>query len=59
MPRKLPIDVAETLINAVQKREPLYNLRHAGYKNRNLTELAWKEVSDEVGRDGKSLLNVC
>ncbi|XP_005096455.1 uncharacterized protein LOC101862265 isoform X1 [Aplysia californica] len=51
MPKKIAVDTAEALITAIQKRECLYNARDACYRNRNVSELAWKAVSDEVLRD--------
>ncbi|XP_005092826.1 uncharacterized protein LOC101845756 [Aplysia californica] len=51
MSRQMPLDVAESLIYAVQKRDVLYNINCKGYKNRNSTEMAWTAVSREIGRD--------
>ncbi|XP_012944776.1 uncharacterized protein LOC106013470 [Aplysia californica] len=51
MPKQIPLEVAEPLIAAVKKREVLYNVSCDGYRDRSLTELAWKAVAEETGQD--------
>ncbi|KAK3757758.1 hypothetical protein RRG08_027120 [Elysia crispata] len=51
MSRQLPLEIAEALVLAVKKRELLYNSSCPEYKNRNMTELAWAAISEEVGPD--------
>ena len=53
MSRQLPLEIAEALVLAVKKRELLYNSSCPEYKNRNMTELAWAAISEEVGPDRK------
>ncbi|GFO47737.1 THAP domain containing protein [Plakobranchus ocellatus] len=50
-PGQLPLDVAESLINAVRNQELLYDFRKEGYKDASMTEQAWQAVSEETGRD--------
>ena len=49
----VPIAIAEPIIAAVRKREVLYNTLCDSFWNKSLTDQAWKEVADEIGRDSK------
>lgn len=42
----------ETLIEAVRKRQVLYDKIHEDYSNRNLINQLWNDVAKEVGIDG-------
>lgn len=43
----------ENLIRAVEKREPLYNVRHVNYKNNIIRMQLWYEVAKEVSSSRK------
>ena len=43
----------DKLIVAVFKRPTIWDKRTKQYANRNLVDKAWKEISEEVGIEGK------
>jgi hypothetical protein len=46
----------EYIINAVHKREEIWNPRNSNHKNVNILKRIWMEITEEVGQDGKFLL---
>lgn len=43
----------EILISEIRKYQALYDLEHADYKDCNMKERIWTEISKIVGKSGK------
>lgn len=43
----------EALIELVAKNAPIYNPQNKDYKDLNIRDAIWKEISETVGRSGK------
>jgi len=43
----------EVLVEAVRKRNIVYNVASISYRNNDKKECAWREIAEEVNRDGK------
>lgn len=50
--------MSEELIEAVKKFEVLYNYKHIDYKDLNVRNAAWEEISSIVKMPGKFNSNI-
>lgn len=47
-------EVNDILISAVERRPPLWDVRHKEYKNTDRKQQLWEEVAAEAGVEGDS-----
>ena len=43
----------EALVEAVRRRNIIYDVGSINYRNNDKEECAWREIAEEINRDGK------